>query len=83
MVRGAAKIEFTAVELLRVTPSLIIESTIKSVFNSRGYPPSPSKCTVTPESIVWSSPSSAIGTIDPITKTEFEFVLVVYILPLS
>ncbi len=84
MVRGAVKIQFTAVELLRVTPSPFDRVHYKvSVSFLGSVPPWSSKCTVTPESTVWSSPSSAIGTIDPITETGFEFVLAAYMLPLS
>jgi hypothetical protein len=83
MVRGAVKIGFTAVVLLRVTPGRLFESTGKSVFHSLGQYHHGHLNALSHQSTVWSSPSSAVDTSDPITETEFEFVLAAYMLPLS
>lgn len=78
------KIAFTVVESLRATPSPYVRVHWQVIVSFLGsVSPRPSRCTVTPESTEWSIHATAIGTIDPITVTEFEFVLAAYILPLS
>ena len=84
MVRDAVKIN-TAIKLFRVTPSPFDAShTGKSLFHSLGQYHHGHLDALSHQSLQFGqSPSSAIGIIDPITETEFEFVLAAYMLPLS